>query len=250
MTVVTSGGITHESARVILVRRKLTVNITRLLATVLATAALSATTALAQTPSVKIVLPERIRLLQGQYVDLVLEVRNATAVSGLKVTAGDTDMTANFAAPVAASFDCDGTKGMSLRANLRSFNTVGEVTLNVSLNAGGTSVTDSRVITVREFNAITSQRRNIILFIGDAMGTAYRDAARLVSRAIVDSKGKNSFREGIFDNLLEMDKMPVSGMSMTYASDSVVPDSANTGAAWATGSKTFVNGPQRLRRWH
>src|SRR5437899_7516624 len=30
-------------------------------------------------------------------------------------------------------------------------------------------------------------RRNVILFIGDAMGTAYRDAARLVSRAIVDS---------------------------------------------------------------
>ena len=64
-----------------------TVNITRLLAAALITAALS-TTAFAQTPSVKIVLPERIRLLQGQYVDLVLEVRNATTVSGLKVTAG------------------------------------------------------------------------------------------------------------------------------------------------------------------
>jgi len=37
-----------------------------------------------------------------------------------------------------------------------------------------------------------------------------------------------------------MDKMPVSGMSMTYGSDSVVPDSANTGTAWATGNKTFL----------
>ena len=87
-------------------------------------------------------------------------------------------------------------------------------------HVGGTAITDSHVITIREFNPSASQRRNVILFIGDAMGTAYRDAARLVSRAIVDTTGKNSFREGYFDNLLEMDKMPVSGMSMTYAFDS------------------------------
>jgi len=83
-------------------------------------------------------------------------------------------------------------------------------------------------------------RRNVILFIGDAMGTAYRDAARLVGRATLDSNGKNSLREGLFDNLLEMDKMPITGMSMTYGSDSVLPDSANTGSAWATGNKTFL----------
>ena len=152
------------------------------------------------------------------------------------------DITSNFSAPAAAAFDCDGSKGVSIRANLQSFNTPGDATVAVSVTAGGVTVTDSHVITIREFSPASTQRRNVILFIGDAMGTAYRDAGRLVSRAIVDSKGKNSFREGFFDNLLEMDKMPVSGMSMTYASDSVVPDSANTGAAWATGNKTFVNG--------
>jgi hypothetical protein len=47
----------------------------------------------------------------------------------------------------------------------------------------------------------------------------------------VDANGKNSFRDGFFDDLLEMDKMPVSGMSMTYGTDSIVPDSANTGSA-------------------
>lgn len=52
--------------------------------TILAAAALSVT-AFAQSPSVRIVLPERIRFLQGQYVDLVLEVRNASAASNLKV---------------------------------------------------------------------------------------------------------------------------------------------------------------------
>ena len=34
------------------------------------------------TPNARILLPERTRLLQGQQVDLVLEVRNATTVSG------------------------------------------------------------------------------------------------------------------------------------------------------------------------
>ena len=78
------------------------------------------------------------------------------------------------------------------------------------------------------------------------MGTAYRDAARLVARSIVDANGKNSFRGGYFDDLLEMDKMPVSGMVMTYGTDSVVPDSANTGTAWATGNKSFLNAVNTL----
>ncbi len=186
-------------------------------------------------------LPERTRLLQGQLVDLILEVRNASAISNLKVTAGDTDLTSKFSSPVKAELDCDTTMDLVLRADLQSFNTPGDIKLNVSLNADSLAVTDTRTIQVREFNYNTLARRNIILFIGDAMGTAYRDAARLVSRSIVDSNGKNSFRAGFFDDLLEMDKMPVSGMSMTYGTDSVVPDSANTGTAWATGNKSFLN---------
>lgn len=49
-------------------------------------------------------------------------------------------------------------------------------------------------------------------------------------------------REGFFDNLLEMEKMPVNGTVMTYSSDNVVPDSANTASAWPTGNKTYNNG--------
>lgn len=193
------------------------------------------------TPNVRILLPERTRLLQGQLVDLVVEVRNATAVTNLRVTAGNVDLTPNFTTPSSASLDCDTTPDVVTRANLQSFNVPGEIELNVSLSADGTTVSDKRTITVREFNAATLQRRNLILFIGDAMGTAYRDAARLVARSIVDDQGKNALREGFFDNLLEMDKMPVSGMSMTYGSDSIIPDSANTGTSWATGNKSFLN---------
>ncbi len=190
-------------------------------------------------PSARILLPERTRLLQSQLIDLVIEVRNATAVSGLSVKAGSVDLTSKFGAPVKADLDCDGTSDWVIRANLQSFDTPGTVNLAVSLSADGALVTDTRSILVREFNPPAGQRRNMILFIGDAMGTAYRDAARLVSRSTVDVSGKNAFRDGYFDNLLEMDKMPVSGMSMTYGTDAVIPDSANTGSAWATGNKTF-----------
>lgn len=199
--------------------------------------------AFAQTtaPNVRFALPERTRLLQGQLIDLVIEVRNAQSVSNLKVTAGTLDLTSKFSAPTKTELDCDTSSDFVLRANLQSIETPGDIPLSVSLTADGATVTDTRILSVREFNLPATQRRNIVLFIGDAMGTAYRDAARLVGRAIVDANGKNSFREGFFDDLLEMDKMPVTGMSMTYGSDSIVPDSANTGTAWATGNKSFLN---------
>jgi alkaline phosphatase len=214
----------------------------RILRFALSGAALAASAfAQGSAPSVRILLPERTRLLQGQLVDIVLEVRNAESVSGLKVTAGAVDLTSKFGAPTKADLDCDTSTDWVLRADLQSFDTAGTVKLDVSLNAGTTPVKDSRSILVREFSILPSQRRNIILFIGDAMGTSYRDAARLVSRSIVDDNGKNSFRDGYFDDLLNMDKMPVSGMVMTYGTDSIVPDSANTGTAWASGNKSFLN---------
>ena len=46
------------------------------------------------------------------------------------------------------------------------------------------------------------------------MGTAYRDAGRIVAQ----STG-HRFREGFFDELQQMDQMPVTGMVMTYALD-------------------------------
>jgi alkaline phosphatase len=216
---------------------------TRTLNRGLLTAALGLSSLFAQggAPSIKFALPERLRLLQGQYVDLVLEVRNASDLSGLRVMAGDLDITSKFSAPQRADLDCDTSQDWVLRADLQSFENTGAWKLEASAVAGGTSVADQRTVNVMEFKLNPAQRRNIVLFIGDAMGTAYRDAARLVSRSIVDDNGRNSFRQGFFDNLLEMDKMPVSGMSMTYGADSIVPDSANTGTAWASGNKSFLN---------
>src|SRR5215471_18509339 len=103
-------------------------------------------------PSVRVLLPERTRLLQGQKVDLVLEVRNAAAVSNLKVTAGSVELTSKFSAAAKADLDCDNSSDWVMRADLQSFDTPGDVKLDVSLTAGGATVSDSRTIQVREFN--------------------------------------------------------------------------------------------------
>jgi alkaline phosphatase len=191
-------------------------------------------------PSMRIVLPERTRLLQGQLIDLVLEIRNASSISGLRVTASRMDLTGRFAAPQPAQLDCDASPDLVVRANLQSFDAPGSIVLQAEATANGTTISDSRTIEVRPFS-INGRQRNVILFIGDAMGTAYRDAARLVSKAVLDSNGRKAFREGFFDDVLQMDKMPVTGMVTTYGSDSVVPDSANSGTAWASGNKSYLN---------
>ena len=101
----------------------------------LSISALLPLTLLAQSsPSVRILLPERTRLLQGQLVDLVLEVRNADAVSNMKVTAGGVDLTAKFSQPAKAELDCDTSSDYVLRANLQSFDAPGSVKLEFTFS--------------------------------------------------------------------------------------------------------------------
>ena len=188
----------------------------------------------ASAQSLNLVLPERTRLLQDQRVDLVIEIRGAASGGSLQVTAGGRDLTSLFSGPTMVGLDCNGTAGMVYRADLVSFEQIGSIPLTATYG----SLTDSRTLLVRPF-ALANKARNVILYIGDAMGTAYRDAGRIVGQSSQTAAGGDSFREGFFDNLQEMDKMPISGMVMTYASDRVIPDSANTASAWTTGNKTF-----------
>ncbi|WP_411346659.1 alkaline phosphatase [Paenibacillus sp. WLX1005] len=67
--------------------------------------------------------------------------------------------------------------------------------------------------------------KNVILFIGDGMGEASRNAIRY---ATVGKHGT-----------LEMDSLPVSGLVRTSSSDNLVTDSAAAATAIATGVKTY-----------
>ena len=109
------------------------------------------------TPSVRIVLNERTRVLQGQLFDLVLEVRNAKAVSNLKVTAGVVDLTSKFAAPKAADLDCDASTDWVLRADLTSLDVPGNIPINVSLSADTASLTDRKSTRLNSSHRIASR---------------------------------------------------------------------------------------------
>lgn len=74
----------------------------------------------------------------------------------------------------------------------------------------------------------TPRARNVILFLGDGMGAAHRTAARLISRGLHNGKAAGR---------LAMDTLPVTGMVMTSALNSVITDSSPGMSSYVTGQK-------------
>jgi alkaline phosphatase len=190
-------------------------------------------------PTVRIVLPERFRALTNQWFDLRIEAENIsspTARVNISIQSdGKEDLA--FSGQLEQTSDNDANSATLDKAwtyRKTYFTTPGIKTIYAYVVDGRRIYGVATQISVQQFNL--QSQKNIVLFIGDAMGTAYRDASRIVAQ----STG-NRFREGWFDDLQQMDKMPVTGMSMTYSLDNIVPDSANTGSAWTTGNKT-ING--------
>ncbi|MEO7133454.1 MAG: alkaline phosphatase [Vicinamibacterales bacterium] len=187
-------------------------------------------------PQVAIRLPERFRVLTDQQFDLRVEASSLADLNATLAVAVNGKPLALPAPEVTTDNDnnaADLDKAWTFR-NVR-FSKDGLQTLIATVqDTSGSGVATER-IGVQDFSLKGSVKKskNIVLFIGDAMGTAYRDAGRIVAK----STGER-FREGFFDELQQMDSMPVSGMVMTYALDRIVPDSANTATAWASGSKT------------
>ncbi len=195
--------------------------------------------ALAQATMV-IAWPERTRLLEDQRVDLVIEIRHVSSVAGFRVTAAGRDLTSQFRGPLPAQLDCDETPDVVFRADAVGF-PAGHIRLQASASTPLGPVSAIQDVLVYPFQ-LGQPARNIILFIGDGMSQPYRDAARLVARSTPHPKGVPRLREGFFDDLLEMDQMPIVGWVITHSLDRVVPDSANTASAWATGNKIQTNG--------
>lgn len=189
-------------------------------------------------PSIKIRLPERFRLLTDQRFDLRVEavgITNANAT--IKVMLDGVDASALLPTPeISADNDADATTIDRAWVYRRwSFSRAGVREVKVSVTSGEQQLEAVARIGVQSF-ALAPDFKNIILFIGDGMGTAYRDAARIVAKS-----ANNGLREGFFTELLQMDSMPVSGMILTHSLDRLAPDSANTASAWATGNKTVDN---------
>ncbi len=191
-------------------------------------------------PRVRINLPERFRVLNNQYFDLRIEVEGLNSarsrVSVTVETEKGTDAL-NYQGGLETTENNDNNPNTNDRAYTYrkvSFDSAGVKNIRAVITDGRAIYGVATQISVQEFNL--NRQKNIILYIGDAMGTAYRDAGRIVAQSTA-----NRFREGFFDELQQMDRMPVTGMSMTYSLDTIVPDSANTASAWANGNKA-VNG--------
>jgi alkaline phosphatase len=186
-----------------------------------------------------ILLPEKTRLLVRQRIDLVIEARNTNSPAQLKVTSNGEDISSRFSAPRKTELDCNGTPGLVYRADLFEFLKPGNVKLVVELENQGERLQTERDIVIQPFT-LPPRPVNYILFIGDGMGSAYRDAGRIVGRSVETRPGVPGMREGFFDRLQEMDQMPVTGLVMTYGFAALVPDSAETGTHWSTGNKPLT----------
>jgi len=189
-------------------------------------------------PTVQIRLPERFRLLTDQRFDLRVEATALASTNAVvQVIIDGQDATGALPAPELTTENdanaADIDKAWTYRSCSFAKDGVFTVVAKVS-DSNGTSFATNR-IGVQQFKLSNGgPRKNFILYIGDAMGTAYRDAGRIVAKG-----ADGGLRQGFFDELQNMDQMPVSGMVMTYAMDRIVPDSANTATAWATGNKTI-----------
>ena len=76
-------------------------------------------------------------------------------------------------------------------------------------------------------------RRNYVLFIGDAMGNAYRDAARIVGPRRRDEPGSAGVTRGILRPPPRNGSDARLGLVMTDGFASLVPDSAETSKHWS-----------------
>jgi len=184
-------------------------------------------------------IPERFRVLERQYFDVRFEATNITsAAATLRLYVDGVDVTTQLGAPEITSDNDADTHSLDKAWTWRKLSFSGARVHTIGAIVQDTSgrVSTLAAVNVQRFTALAGSRKNIVLFLGDAMGTTYRDSGRLVG---MSTGGR--MREGYFDELQAMDSMQVSGMVMTYAMDNIVPDSANTATAWSTGSKT-ING--------
>ena len=205
--------------------------------------ALFGTTAVQGAPVLKIRLPERFRVLTGQQFDLRAEATNLASTNAtIKVFLDGNDITSTLSAPEVTTDNDSDPSGFDKAWTFRRLSipspngkpnaSPSVKTLQAIITDGGQTASATVRIGVQDFNLAAN--KSVILFLGDAMGTSYRDAGRIVAKST-----NNRFREGFFDELQDMDQMPVTGMVMTYALDRIVPDSANTATAWSTGNKTI-----------
>lgn len=150
----------------------------------------------AQTPpTVRIVLPERFRVITNQYFDLRVEaegINRSTARVLINVEGENGKESLNHVGQAEITNDNDNNPSSLDKAwtyRKASFSAPGVKTIFALVIDGRRVYGTATQVSVQNFNIVG--QKSIVLFIGDAMGTAYRDASRIVAQSTA-----NRFREG------------------------------------------------------
>jgi alkaline phosphatase len=202
---------------------------TRLI-TLLASLALAAGASAA--PTVTVSPPSGARFFPGQRFDIRVEAKgSAPFAATLTIDGQGQDFTspAGAATPSIATdgISKDGTGGFNLRGY--SSERPGKHTIAATVTDATGSASASATFAVEFVRSESGDEttRNVIILLGDGMGTAHRTAARLV-RFGATAGDPNDF--------LNMDKFPGTGLVTTHSLNSIVTDSAPGMACYTTGN--------------
>jgi PKD repeat protein len=166
------------------------------------------------------------RFLKGQRFDLQATVQPST---GLTVTSVDFQINGTSIGTITSSTGgrtslvssgLTGVSANSVSANYRAYSTakVGVHTLTaVATLSNGATVTANGNFEVVNTPAAGTKAKNLIIMIGDGMGSSHRTAARIV---------KNGVYLGKSNAPLAMDQFPFTGVVSTASLNSIVTDSA------------------------
>jgi alkaline phosphatase len=112
-----------------------------------------------------------------------------------------------------------------------SFDSPGTYEVEARVNIDGRDVVARNTYKVQRFQPAGGLNR-IIFYVGDGMGVPLRTAARIMQYGVKDGQPAGH---------MQIEQMPELGLMSTHSLDSIIPDSANTAGAWASGVKTINN---------
>ncbi len=177
------------------------------------------------------------RFLAGQRFDLQATLRPDTGQTITKVEFSVDNAAIAGSVALTPATVATATAGTTV-ATRRAFSktSLGIHTLTVkATQSDGTTVSATGNFEIVGFTSpsgTVTKAKNIIIMIGDGMGTAARTAARIVGSGVSQGKVLTP---------LAMDRFPVTGMVQTHSLNSIVTDSAPGAAVYSTGNKNDNN---------
>jgi alkaline phosphatase len=178
-------------------------------------------------PTATITPPNGVRLLSGQRFDVRVEGKGEGPFSASLEIDGQPE---SFSSGVQNTTTTDDISSAGYGGfNLRGYSQLqpGIHTIRATFTDATGSVNVSSRFEILRALGSKAPMRNIIILLGDGMGTAHRTAARLVrfGATLGDPNG-----------FLEMDQLPATGMVTTHSLNSIITDSAPGMAGYSSGT--------------